>query len=33
MDIMNRYLILTCLDSEEEDKNRAIQKWKRGASP
>jgi hypothetical protein len=33
MDKMNRYLTSTCLHSEEEDKNRAVQKWKRGASP
>jgi len=33
MDKINRNQILTCLFSKEEEKNRAVQKCKRGASP
>jgi hypothetical protein len=33
MDKIKRDLITICLYSEEEDKNRAVQKCKRGASP
>jgi hypothetical protein len=33
MDMIEGRLISNCLYLEEEEKNRAVQKWKRGASP